>query len=224
MEDAKQVAPNDRKRSSAKRSSPRFEESFWIKLAFELFVVFTGVTAAFALEAYRADQERREVRSAVYDALDNELNQFANTVGPTLNREATRQLAQWDEAVARGEHPVPPTFRMPIERPPTGVWEAATRSQAIDLIDPKLFFELARFYNREATLGDQFQRYSSEAEKYVWPLAAQGPTAFWDSGGSLKPAIAAHILRLRNWRDQQARNNAEARSLRLRLREAEKRS
>ncbi len=205
---------------NAPSSKARLNQSFWIKLAFELLVVFVGVSAAFALEAYRADRERLEVRRAVYRALDNELNQFAETTGPSLNREATRQLTEWDQALAKGEHAIPPTFRVPVERPPTGVWDAAIQSKAIDLIDPKLFFELARFYNREGMLGEQFQRYSAEAEKYVWPQVGKSSGAFWNANGELRPEIAAHVLRLRNWRDQQARNIAEARSLRARLRQA----
>ena len=195
--------------------------SFWGKLALELFVVFIGVSGAFALEGYRADRERAELRRALYGALDNELSNMTEK-GPTFNREATGQLDAWDRAVARGVHPLPPTFRIPIERPPTGVWDAAVQSNAIDLIEPSLFFEVASFYNRVDSLATQFQRYSVAAEQDVWPRLRDGPRAFWSSNGQLRPEIATHVLRLRNWRQQQAMNTEEASSLRARIRNAAK--
>jgi hypothetical protein len=193
------------------------------KLALELFVVFVGVSAAFAVDNVR-DARRDEVRrQAVYRALDLELRQMAETHGPVFQREMTAELAQWDQAVAHGERPVPPAFRLlGAERPPTGVWDAAVATGSIELVDPELFYELARFYNRANSAGILYQRYSAGAEAHVWPYIDDGPQAFWDSSGKLRPEIKAHVQRLRDFHDRQGELGREARDLRMKIERAER--
>jgi len=124
------------------------------KIAVELFIVFVGVSAAFALDDYRDARRQDQRQQAIYRALDRELTQMAETHGPVFLQEMARQLKAWDQALARGEKPLPPTFRLPgAERPPMGVWDAAVATGSIELIDAALFYELARFYNRASSAG-----------------------------------------------------------------------
>ena len=191
------------------------------KIALELFIVFAGVSAAFTVENYRDAREQGARREAVYRALDRELMQMAETHGPRLHRQISQQLDAWDAAVARGEKPVPPTFRLPDgERPPTGVWNAAVASGTIELINPELMFELARFYTRAESAGDLYQRYSAAGQVYVWPHLNEGPSAFWEPNGHLREQAAAHVQRLRDFEAQQARLSQEAKALRSKLKEA----
>jgi len=191
------------------------------KIALELFIVFIGVSAAFAVENYRDGREQDARREAVYRALDRELKQMAETRGPALQRTMSEQLDAWDRAVARGEKPLPPAFRIPeAERPPTGVWNAAVATGTIELIDPELMFELARFYTRANSVGDLYQRYSIGAQNDVWPYLGEGPQAFWASAGHLRPEIAAHVQRLRDFRERQGRLSQEARMLRTKIAQA----
>ena len=78
------------------------------KIALELFIVFVGVSAAFAVENYRDVRAQHERRQVVYRALDRELRQMAETHGPILQRQMTEQLAAWDSALVKGEKPLPP--------------------------------------------------------------------------------------------------------------------
>ena len=189
------------------------------RIALDLFIVFAGVYAAFALENYRSAREQHHRREAVCNALDRELGQMAETQGPALQREMTHELAVWDAALSRGEKPLPPAFQLHgAERPPTGVWDAAVASSSVDLIDPELFFELARFYNRAKSAGDLYQRYSAGAQADIWPRLRDGTSAFWSQDGSLRPEIAADVQRLRDFRDRQAELGREARDLRSKLR------
>ena len=191
------------------------------KVALELFIVFVGVSAAFAVENYRDEREKDERRAAVYRALDRELRQMAETHGPVLQRQMTEQLATWDRAIARGEKPLPPSFRIPdAERPPTGVWDAAVATGTIELLEPELMFELARFYTRAETVGDLYQRYSTGAQVYVLPHLREGPTAFWGPDGDLRFEIAAHVQRLRDFRIWQGTQNRRAIILRDKLKRA----
>jgi len=194
---------------------------FLSKLALELFVVFVGVSAAFAVQDYRDAREQAERRQAVYRALDRELKQMAETHGPVLQRLMTDQLASWDQAVARGERPLPPAFRIPdAERPPTGVWNAAVATGSIELVEPELFYELARFYNRADSAGLLYQRYSAAAQVDVWPHLDEGATAFWEPDGDLRFPIKAHIQRLRDFRERQGKLNQEAILMRNKLERA----
>jgi hypothetical protein len=189
------------------------------KIALELFIVFLGVSAAFAVDDYRDDRAQNERRQAVYRALDRELAQMAETHGPKFQAEMTRELAAWDQALARDLKPLPPTFRLPgAERPPTGVWDAAVATGSIELIDPELFYELARFYNRADSAGILYQRYSEGAQTYVWPYLGEVPTPFWESDGKPKPEILVSIQRLRDFRQRQGELGREARQLRAKLR------
>jgi hypothetical protein len=119
--------------TSWKNGSTGFWSSreLWAKIALELFVVFVGVSAAFALDDYREMRSENEKRRVVYSALDRELTQMAETHGPRFQKEMTQQLNAWDRAIAHGQKPIPPTFRLPgAERPPTGVWDAAVETAA----------------------------------------------------------------------------------------------
>jgi len=191
------------------------------KVALELFIVFVGVSAAFAVQDYRDTREQSERRQAIYRALDRELKQMAETHGPMLQRLMSEQLAAWDRATARGEKPLPPAFRIPdAERPPTGVWDAAVATGSIELVEPELFYELARFYNRADSVGDMYQRYSASAQVDVWPHLNEGAAAFWEPDGDLRFAIQAHVQRLRDFRERQGKLNREAIILREKLKRA----
>ena len=191
------------------------------KIALELFVVFAGVSAAFAVDDYREARSQDMRRQAVYKALDRELTQMAETHGPMFQREMTRQLAAWDNALDRGERPMPPTFKLPgAERPPTGVWDAAVATGSIELIDPELFYELARFYNRANSVGVLYQRYSQGAQADIWPRVKEGPGAFWISDGKLRPEVLVDVQRLRDFSERQGQLSREAQQLRSKLRRA----
>lgn len=191
------------------------------KVALELFIVFVGVSAAFAVENYRDARQQDVRREAIYRALDRELTQMAETHGPVFQRQMTDQLAAWDRAVAAGGHPLPPTFRLPrAESPPTGVWDAAVATGSIELIDSELFFELSRFYNRAESAGNLYQRYATSAQADVWARLDEGAGAFWQQDGKPRPEIKAHVQRLRDFQERQGQRVEEAREIRAKLRQA----
>ena len=191
------------------------------KIALELFIVFVGVSAAFAVEDYRERRQEQERRAAIYGALDHELGQVAATFGPFYQRQMAQQLGAWDTAVARGERPLPPTFKLPgAHGPPTGVWDAAAATGSIELVDPKLFYELGRYYNRARTSGALYRDYAESARVHVWPFLSDGPDAFWQPDGELKPEIRVHLQRLRDFRDRQRSLMEEAQVLRAKLKQS----
>jgi hypothetical protein len=191
------------------------------KVTLELFIVFVGVSAAFALDDYRGARKDDARRQAVYRALDRELTHMAETHGPGLQRQMIDQLSAWDQAVARGGHPLPPIFRLPrAERAPSGVWDAAVATGSIELVDPELFYELARFYNRAESAGNVYQRYATSAQADVWSRLDEGAGAFWQPDGKVRPEIKAHVQRLRDFQERQGQLGQEAREVRAKLRRA----
>ena len=210
-------APTDPAPSFRHRRSRRLT-SLLSKVALELFIVFVAVSAAFAVEDYRDKRAEDHRREAVYRALDRELRHTSETHGPRFVRDMANQLDAWDRAVAAGQQPVPPSFRLAgAEGPPTGVWNAAMATGSIELVEPELFYEMARYYNRAQTASILYQRYSSAAQTEIWPYLEDGPGAFWDDSGQPKPAVNAHVQRLRDFRDRARANSIEARQLRKKL-------
>jgi hypothetical protein len=98
------------------------------------------------------------------------------------------------------------------------VWDAAVATGSIELIDPELFYELARFYNRADSAGILYQRYSEGAQSDIWPYLSEGPNRFWGSDGKPTPQVLVCVQRLRDFRQRQGELDREALELRTKLR------
>ena len=169
------------------------------RFLFELVIIFVGVSAAFALEDYREGREERQYRARMVGGLRASLNDIVTHQGE-IEREIDAKLAAFDLALRRGEQPMPPVYREPGgERPPVRVWEGLVATGAARSLDPELFFRLARFYGRADSSGDRYQRYNAFTETRVLPYLGQ-PSVFYDEG-KLRPDYAAHVERLRDFRE-----------------------
>lgn len=195
---------------------PRLRE--WIfhpsalKLAFELLVVFVGVTLAFWLENWREERQRREASQAVYRALADEVRRPARG-GRAMEREIYKGLTEWVERYRRGEKPVPYVYmyaRSP--RPPTGVWEASLASGLITLIDSRLLFCLARYYKRLESSGETHVVYRQFAETEVLPYLSN-PEWFYEENGRMKPKYLGNMYQIARWHDEHVRLVSEAKQL-----------
>ena len=178
----------------------RFEQNRPVigKFVFEVVIVFIGVTAAFALESARQDRQdtayRKQMIAALIPILDDTIRhnqQFESLV--------ERKLSAFDRALANGEHPSLPVYREPgSERPPTRVWDGIVSTGAAKALDPKLFFDLARYYTRLESFGERYIRYNDFTEQRVFSLGA-GHAGIYDAmTGRLKPEYAAYVDRLRD--------------------------
>ena len=168
------------------------------KLIFEVVIVFIGVTAAFALESARQDRQetayRKQMIAALIPILDDTIRhnqQFESLVD--------QKLGTFDRALARGEHPTLPVYREPgSERPPTRVWDGIVSTGAAKALDPKLFFDLARYYTRLDSFGERYIRYNDFTEQRVFALGADQAAIYDEKSGRLKPEYAAYVDRLRD--------------------------
>ena len=190
------------------RHRTRLEE-----FAFELIIVFVGVTGAFALENFREAREESIYRQRMVAALRASLNDWS-VHGGEIDHQITEMLRNFDEARARGEEAPLPIYRETGgERPPTKAWDGIVATGAARSLDAELFFRLARFYSRADSVGDRYQRYNSFSEERVLPYVSD-KSAFYDRNGKLKPEFAAYVDRLRDIHREERAIVTEAASLR----------
>lgn len=167
------------------------------EFAFELVIVFVGVTAAFALENYRQAREEAAYRHAMVSELRSSMDDFA-THGAEIDRHIGALLSNFAAARSEGKLLPPPVYRESGgERPPTRVWDGIVATGAARSLDPKLFFRLAVFYSRADSFGDRYLRYNAFTEERVLPYSSV-PSNFYGADGQLKPEYSAYVDRLRD--------------------------
>lgn len=190
------------------------------KFAFELTIIFVGVTAAFALENLRQHHEDVKYRTGMIAALSTTFEDVSSH-GEVLDGIITRKLQAFDDARARGERPPPPIYREEgAERPPTRVWDAVVATGAAKSLKPKVFFDLVSFYNFLDSFGERYVRYADFTEGRVLP-AANDPDAFYDPrSGQMRPEFIAYVDRLRDLRQLNRDMIVRAAGLREELKQA----
>jgi hypothetical protein len=168
------------------------------KFLFEVVIVFIGVTAAFALEAARQNRQEAEYRKSMLGALAATLNDMIQH-NQRFEALVDKRLADFDTAVARGEHPKLPVYREPgSERPPTRIWDGVVSTGAAKELDPDLFYGLAILYTRLDSYGEKYVRYNDFTEQRVFPLGPDEVGIYDPKTGRLKPEFAAYVDRLRD--------------------------
>ncbi|MES2986961.1 MAG: hypothetical protein V4808_03555 [Pseudomonadota bacterium] len=167
------------------------------RFAFEIVIIFIGVTAAFALEGVRQDREDTRYRESMIAALLPTLDNLIQH-NDRMTSEMTAKLAAFDKAIAAGKRPVLPVYREGGgERPPTRAWDGIVSTGAAKALNPQLFFELSLFYTRQESVGERYIRYNDFTESRVLALGPD-PAAMYDAAGTLMPEFAAHLDRLRD--------------------------
>lgn len=155
-------------------------------LALELFVVFVGVYAAFALTDWdrrRQDDQRRErLRVAL----------LAEVRGTTaMAREANRNMQAlrdgFEARRRRGDRPIPGPFLSETRADPN-VWNATVAAGGIELIDVDTFVELARFYNAVQAGLESAQALKRLSEQMLVPRLGEPAASFYrEDGRTLRP-------------------------------------
>lgn len=187
------------------------------KLVFEIVIVFIGVTAAFALEAARQGRQEAQYRQRMLGALGETLKDTIDH-NRVFEKQVDRQLAEFDAALARGEHPRLPVYREPgSERPPTRVWDGIVSTGAAKALDPDLFHQLAIMYTRLDSFGERYMRYNDFTEQRVLSLGPTQAGVYDPATGRLKPEYAAYVDRLRDLDGLAKEMDAKAAMLKGRL-------
>ena len=169
------------------------------RYALELLVVFAGVYGAVWLENHFAEQEQAEQTRKVVAMLREDLEDQVR-MGRALVDVVGAELEAWDAERKNGGQPLP--FVLRIERsetPPVFAWDAVTRSDAVELLEPSLIFDLGFFYSEVEGVGRKLLRYVEFTDSQVMPGIKRGIDWFYDDGsGELHPEFGAHMDRLRD--------------------------
>jgi hypothetical protein len=155
-------------------------------LALELFVVFVGVYAAFALTDWdrrrHDDQQRERLRVAL----------LAEVRGTTAIAQTARQSVQrlrddFESRRQRGERPVPSPVLSETRADPN-VWNATVAAGGIELIDVGTFVRLARYYNAVQAGLESGQALRRLSEQMLVPRLGERPETFYrEDGVTLRP-------------------------------------
>jgi len=177
-------------------NDPELRRELASKLLFEIFIIFIGVTAAFALEAARQERAdtayRQSMIAAMVPTFDDMQRHNRIFVG-----EAEARIAAFDRNLAAGKQPLLPIYREDgAERPPMRAWDGIVASGVSKALPPGLYFELSQFYNRQESLGERYVRYADMTERDIYPLGPDQKGIYGPTG--LKPQYAAYVDRLRD--------------------------
>jgi hypothetical protein len=172
----------------------------WPGMFFELLVVALGVLLGIQASNWNDAVAERRRTALIIEALRKDLRDDI-----FVEREAAAQvdagLAAFDAARIRGERPLPYFFRIPgSDTPPNTIWNATLQSGLANLVNPDLLFDLGFYYSEREGIGLRYVRYATFVENEILPRVKEGPSAFYDGNGDLKPEFAANMDRLREWR------------------------
>jgi len=184
----------------------------------ELVIVFVGVYAAFWVDNYRDNRQNEERTRQIVLTLQQDLHDYVTTTNK-FNAEIEKRLGEWNASRARGEKPAPYVFRIEgSETPPIAVWEAVSQSSLVELLEPNLLFDLGFFYSEMEGVGKKYVRYAEFTDARVMPGLKVGEPWFYEqNSGLLRPEFAAHMDRLRDFLQDQARLRDWAQCLARRL-------
>lgn len=179
-----------------RRLSDSMKRRDWFGIGFELFVVILGVLLGVEAARWSAEREEREYRAQMISALTSTLDVYVEA-GGEIHKEITGIISAYEGAIAAGERPAPPYWRLDqLERPPTLAWDAMVATGIAKSVKPELVFQIARFFSRGDGLGDRYQRYNAFTETRILPQLGD-PATFYGRDGKLLPEYVAHVDRLR---------------------------
>lgn len=155
-------------------------------LALELFVVFVGVYAAFALTDWDQRRQDDRQRERLRVALLAEVR--GTTAVAQAARQSVRQLRDdFESRRQRGEHPVPGPVLSETRADPN-VWNATVAAGGIELIDVGTFVRLARYYNAVQAGLESGQALRRLSEQVLVPRLGDRPESFYlEDGVTLRP-------------------------------------
>jgi len=172
----------------------------WFVVAIDFVIVVVGVFVATQVGNWNGAREQKRRTGQIVEALREDMRDAIGVQEAFIN-EVGAGLAAFDAALARGEKPTPYFFRIRgSDTPPGYVWQAALQSGIADLIHPSLLFDLGFYYSEQDGIGVKYVRYATLVETEILPRLSEGSSAFYDEDGKLKPAFAANMDRLREWR------------------------
>lgn len=199
-----------------RRVVEQLKHQHWMAVGIDLLIVVVGVFIGMQVSNWNEARIERERSALMVDAFRTELNNYIR-VTRKYDDQATKGLAKFEAARARGEEPVPFYIRIRgSDRPPNAVWKVALQSGFGDLVHPTLIYQLGFFYSELDGVADKFARYSAFIDDQVL-THVDDPAFFYDANARLKPEFQQNMQRLREWAADGAVTRASAICLLKRL-------
>lgn len=156
------------------------------RLIVELFVVFFGVYAAFAISEFQKAREAETRRVQLQMALVREIEDITNNTRRAAQN-VPPGLARLDSLIAAGAQPPLQPMLEPV-RVRTHMWEATLASGGLDLFDVPTVYELSRFYNGLNAAFEQLAQLRTLSETMLLPNLDRGVEEFYEpETGALRP-------------------------------------
>jgi hypothetical protein len=176
----------------------------------ELVIIFVGVTAAFIVEGYRQDRSQAEELRQATAGILTELRRYQVRSVEHADSIAVR-LERWSVADSDGTRSVPGYYRIPGgSHPPTAAWDAAVSSGVASLFDPELRLALGYFYTDFLGIHDNYVRRLVFIEREVLPRVDEGPDAFYDIDGRIRPEFLVEMSLLADFGEDLAEASRQA--------------
>ena len=186
-----------------RRLVAHLKDQHWTGVFIELAIVVLGVFLGMQVSNWNEARIERERTTLVLDTFRADMRDYIR-VALTFGHKATKGLAAFNAARARGEKPAPYFMRFRgSDTAPKSVWQVAQQSGLADLVHPSLMFEIGYYYSELDGIGVKFVRYSEFVENEILPRM-NDPDSFYDEKGNLKPEFQQNMQRLREWADDSA--------------------
>ncbi len=171
----------------------------WTAVAIDFVIVVVGVYLGIQIGNWNAERLEQQRREQIVGALGANLGD-ALAVQKRFVAEIDAGLAAWEAAYARGERPVPFTYRIEGSDMAPDTWSTLEQVGVADLFDPATLFDLTYYYSELEGIGRKYVRYVTFVENEVLPGEIAGPETFYDAEGRLLPRFRANLDRLREYR------------------------
>lgn len=164
------------------------------RLLLEVVIVFVGVWAALAAESWRDRREQARRTERIVAAIQTDARDLTTWYAAWRDT-VTRDFGAWQNDRASGKLVVPFYVRwVGAERGALIGWQVALASDALDVLDPELLWDLGRVSRELDGVGERLARYMSLTEVVILPQLPRGPEIFYDMPSkTLKPEYAAHV-------------------------------
>jgi len=200
-----------------RRVIAHFRKQEWTAIFLDFLIVVVGVFVGLQVNNWNAARATTARTAKIVAALQRDFADVA-AVETAFDDKIAAAFAAYDGARAKGEQPPPVFFRVAgADTPPKSPCRGMLQTQIAELIDPALLWELCFYFDERDGVAEKYVRYVIFVESEILPRLKGEASAFYAADGSLAPAFAANVDRLREWRRDSHRLARWSQCLRQRL-------
>lgn len=172
----------------------------FIHFVVELVIVFVGVYAAFGLDQYQERMRKQERTKQYVSAMKKDFAANRKDMNEQLPA-ITSYINNFLQKYNKGNMPKIEHFSMGVSFRANS-WNAILRGGGMDLLRPKLIFQVEDFYNRAASLAQSMQEAKQWSTALILPYLSKPKSFFYDEKTRrLRPQFYWYPEKLREFRN-----------------------